>query len=176
MNRLTTVAARRVRGTLLCATVAATAMTGPVWAASSGSTGATTTTTTITPAPALAVSVAATGPHTLPASLPPAALRADLRRLRGMAPERRQQTAARIWQDALGGDYGSAVQLRAERVQQRYRLLPGQLRNDLGELRGLGGDELRDGLVAVRDKALDGGYGDQVRQRAERHGDFWQQG
>ncbi|MFC8513947.1 hypothetical protein [Streptomyces sp. NPDC057257] len=175
MNRLTTVAARRVRGTLLAATVAATAVTGPVWAASSGSTGATTTTMPTTPAPALAASVAATGPHMLPAWLPPA-LRADLRRLRGMDPEQRQKAAARIWQDSLGGDYGSAVQLRAERAQQRYRLLPEQLRDDLGELRGLGGDELRDGLVAVRDKALDGGYGDQVRRWAERHGDFWQQG
>ncbi|MEW1648927.1 hypothetical protein [Streptomyces sp. NPDC091219] len=171
MNRLTSVAARRARRTLLAVTVAATAVTGPLWVASSGPTGATTATAATS---ALAMAVADTDPHMLPAWIP-TDLRTDLRQLRGMDPEQRQKAATRIWQDALDGDYGTVVKLRAERAQQRYRLLPEQLRDELGELRGLTGDELRDGLVDIRDKALDGGYGDQVRHWAERRSGFWQQ-
>ncbi|MDN3026169.1 hypothetical protein [Streptomyces sp. S.PB5] len=171
MNRLTTAPTRRTRRTLSAVAIAAVAVAGPAWAASSGNTAAA---TTGTPAAALVVTAADTGgaPRTLPAWVPPR-LRADLRQLRGMDPQQRQQRATQIWQDALDGDYGVRVQLRAERAQQRYRLLPEQLREDLGELRGLGGDELREHIAAIRDKALDGDYGDQVRQWAERRSDVW---
>ncbi|MFJ8636403.1 hypothetical protein [Streptomyces sp. NPDC093568] len=105
----------------------------------------------------------------------PEALRADLRKLRNLEPAPRREAAAQIWQDALDGHYGTRVQLRAEEAQRRFRALPGQLQDDIKELRGFSGAERTEQRTEIRDKALSGEYGRQVQRWAERRGDFWQQ-
>lgn len=102
-------------------------------------------------------------------------MRADLRQLRTLDLEQRREAADRIWQDALAGEYGARVQLRAEEAQQRFQTLPEELRDDLKEARGLEGDELRDARQEIRDKALDGEYGDQVERWAERRAEAQKQ-
>ncbi|MFD8049103.1 hypothetical protein ACFV5E_37350 [Streptomyces chartreusis] len=105
----------------------------------------------------------------------PEALRADLRKLRTLEPAPRQEAAAKIWQDALDGRYGTRVELRAEAAQRRFRALPGQLQDDIEELRGLSGEERTEQRTEIRDKALSGEYGRQVQRWAERRADFWRQ-
>lgn len=53
----------------------------------------------------------------------PAALKADLKTLRGLAPKSaaRQAERATIEQKALAGDYGTAIQTRAKAVQARFQ-------------------------------------------------------
>ncbi|RSO09202.1 hypothetical protein DMH26_01775 [Streptomyces sp. WAC 05379] len=113
-------------------------------------------------------------PRPLPGRLPEA-LRADLRKLRTLEPAPRQEAAAKIWQDALDGRYGTRVELRAEAAQRRFRALPGQLQDDIEELRGLSGEERTEQRTEIRDKALSGEYGRQVQRWAERRADFWRQ-
>ncbi|MFB6931933.1 hypothetical protein [Streptomyces chartreusis] len=105
----------------------------------------------------------------------PEDLRADLRKLRTLQPAPRQEAAAKIWQDALDGHYGTRVELRAEEAQRRFRSLPGQLQDDIKELRGLSGEERTQQRTEIRDKALSGEYGRQVQRWAERRADLWQQ-
>lgn len=105
----------------------------------------------------------------------PEALRADLRKLRTLEPAPRQEAAAKIWQDALDGRYGTRVELRAEAAQRRFRALPEQLQDDIKELRGLSGEERTEQRTEIRDKALSGEYGRQVQRWAERRADFWRQ-
>ncbi|MFI8232488.1 hypothetical protein ACIGDI_26980 [Streptomyces sp. NPDC085900] len=104
-----------------------------------------------------------TAPGTLPADL-----RADLRALPTMQPEQRQKAAAKIWQAALAGGYGTRVELRAEAAQRRFQALPTQLRHDIEELKVLSPEARAEKRTAIRDKALAGGYGEQVRHLAER--------
>ena len=53
----------------------------------------------------------------------PAALKADLKTLRGMAPKSAERRAERatIEQKALAGDYGTTIQARAKTVQARFQ-------------------------------------------------------
>ena len=111
----------------------------------------------------------------LPGTLP-ADLRADLRALPTMQPEQRQKAAAKIWQAALAGGYGTPVKVRAEAAQRHFQALPTQLRHDIEELRGLSGEARAEKRTAIRDKALAGGYGEQVRRIAERHAAALQHG
>lgn len=176
MNRIGTAVARRTRVTAL-AVVTAAAATGLVWAVSSGPGNATTTVSTqatgTVDADAASFVLTGTDARPLPGRLP-ADLRDDLRHLRTLDPGRRPEAAARIWRDALTGDYGTSVQVRAREAQRRYLALPQQLRDDLGQLRGLTPEKRHAGLLTIRDKALAGTYGDQVQRRAERRSDFWQ--
>ncbi len=105
----------------------------------------------------------------------PEALRADLRELRTLEPAPRQEAAAKIWQDALDGRYGTRVELRAEAAQRRFQALPEQVQDDIKELRGLSGEERTEQRTEIRDKALSGEYGRQVQRWAERRADFWRQ-
>ncbi|MFJ7075489.1 hypothetical protein [Streptomyces sp. NPDC098781] len=107
-------------------------------------------------------------PHRLPREL-----RADLRELRSLKPEQRPGAAARIWRDALAGEYGPRVRVRAAEARARYQALPEQLRDDIEELRGLDGEDRRRERQEIREKALDGEYGDQVRRWAERRSEQW---
>ncbi|WP_406129468.1 hypothetical protein [Streptomyces sp. NBC_00989] len=176
MNRIGIAAVRRTRTTAL--TVAAAAVAGLVWAGASSAGPADTTSATVSTSTAeLAdtVGFAATDQRPLPAWMPPE-LRADLRKLRTMKPGQRQQAAARIWQDALAGEYGTAVRVRAEEARRRYQALPEELRDDIKELSGLSGDQRSEKRTEIRDKALAGEYGEQVQGWAERRSDFWQQG
>ncbi|MXM67666.1 hypothetical protein GR925_30580 [Streptomyces sp. HUCO-GS316] len=178
MNRISTAVTRRTRRTALAVATAAV-VTAAVWTASSGPTGSTsapvsTSAVELADADADAVAFAGTDPQLVPGWLPPR-LRADLRELRGMAPDKRTEAAARIWRDALAGEYGTRARIRAHEAQRRLRHLPEELRADIRELRGLTGEERREELLAIRDKALDGGYGDRVQRWAERRSSFWQQ-
>ncbi|MFI1562078.1 hypothetical protein ACH4ZX_03285 [Streptomyces sp. NPDC020490] len=188
MNRTGTTAGHRARTirTTALAVVGVTVLSGLTWSAasmSSASTGAASA-VAVTPAVGLADAVVRTGDEPRPAagrgpaeprSELPAELRSDLRALRGMEPGRRAQAAARIRREALDGDYGTLVRLRAEQAQRRRQALPPQLREDLARLRGLPGEQWHARLLTIRDKALDGGYGDRARRWAERHRRFWQQ-
>jgi hypothetical protein len=176
VNRIGTAAARRARTTAL--TVTAAAVAGLAWAAASsaapaGPTSATVNTSTAELADS--IGLAATDQRPLPARMPPE-LRADLRKLRTMKPEQRQEAAARIWQDALAGEYGTVVRVRAEEARRRYQALPEELKDDIEELNGLTGDRRSAERTEIRDKALAGEYGEQVQGWAERRDDFWQQG
>lgn len=176
MNSIGTAVTRRTRMTAL-AVAAAAATTALVWAASSGSTSATSTAvdaSAVLLADGDPLALADAEPRPLPGWLPQD-LRADLRQLRTLDLEQRREAADRIWQEALAGEYGARVQLRAEEAQQRFQTLPEELRDDLKEARGLEGDELRDARQEIRDKALDGEYGDQVERWAERRAEAQKQ-
>ncbi|MFG2275658.1 hypothetical protein ACGFNY_38570 [Streptomyces chartreusis] len=170
--------------------VTAAAVTGLVWTTSSSgpSTAPTASAVGLADADTIGLvagdSLVADDPRRLPGRLSedlrrfgrlPEALRADLRELRTLAPAPRHEAAAKIWQDALDGHYGTRVELRAEEAQRRFRALPGQLQDDIKELRGISGEERTEQRTEIRDKALAGEYGRQVQRWAERRADFWQQ-
>lgn len=181
MNPNGTAVSRRTRTTALVVATAAV-VTGVVWSTSSGTTGTTSTGITSTVVDSSLAQLAATAPlaldgtesHPVPGWMPPE-LRADLRRLRTMEPEQRRAAATRIWRDALAGEYGPRVRVRATGAQRRFETLPQELRDDLKDLRSLDAGEARDELREIRDKALDGAYGDQVQRWAERRADLWKQ-
>ncbi|MGQ4436477.1 MULTISPECIES: hypothetical protein [unclassified Streptomyces] len=176
MNRIGTAAVRRTRTTALA--VAAAAVAGLVWAGASSAGPADTTSAAVSTSTAeLAdtVGLVTTDQRPLPAWTPPE-LRADLRKLRTVKPGQRQEAAARIWQDALGGEYGTVVRVRAEEARRRYQALPEELKNDIKELNGLSGERRSEKRTEIRGKALSGGYGEQVQGWAERRSDSWQQG
>lgn len=182
MNRIR----RAVSGRAVTAAMAVTAaaVTGLVWTTSSSGPSTAPTASAVALADADTVGLVAADPRPLPGRLPehlrapgrlPEDLRADLRKLRTLEPAARQEAAAKIWQDALDGRYGTRVELRAEAAQRRFRSLPGQLQDDIKELRGLSGKERTEQRTEIRDKALSGEYGRQVQRWAERRADFWQQ-
>ncbi|MGW6788358.1 hypothetical protein [Streptomyces chartreusis] len=165
--------------------VTAAAVTGLVWTtSSSGGPSTAPTASAVGLADADTIGLAADDPRPLPGRLSedlrapgrlPEALRADLRKLRALEPAPRQEAAAKIWQDALDGHYGTRVELRAEQAQRRFQALPEQLQDDIKELRGLTGEERTERPTEIRDKALAGEYGRQVQRWAERRADLWQQ-
>lgn len=185
MNRIR----RAVSGRAVTAAMAVTAaaVTGLVWTTSSSGPSTAPTASAVGLADADTIGLVAgdrlvaDDPRPLPGRLSedlrapgrlPEALRADLRTLE---PAPRQEAAAKIWQDALDGRYGTRVELRAEAAQRRFRALPGQLQDDIEELRGLSGEERTEQRTEIRDKALSGEYGRQVQRWAERRADFWRQ-
>lgn len=164
--------------------VTAAAVTGLVWTTSSSGPTTAPTASAVGLADADTVGLVAGDQRPLPGRLSedlrvpgrlPEALRADLRKLRSLEPAPRQEAAAKIWQDALDGRYGTRVELRAEEAQRRFQALPAQLRDDIKELRGFSGEERTEQRTEIRDKALSGEYGRQVQRWAERRADFWQQ-
>lgn len=54
-----------------------------------------------------------------------------------------------------------------QRVVEVWRQLPVELQADLKALRGLDPSERRDAAIAIREKAIDGGYGPGVQERME---------
>lgn len=98
-------------------------------------------------------------------------LRGDLRALEDMSPAERATAVRQIHEDALAGDYGSTVQQLAERRDERRdrirRHLPDELRDDLEAALEAGDGDRRDALVAVREAALAGEYGERVQRVAE---------
>ncbi|MFC8244700.1 hypothetical protein [Streptomyces chartreusis] len=164
--------------------VTAAAVTGLVWTTSSSGPSTAPTASAVALADAETVGLVAGDPRPLPGRLSeglrapgrlPQDLRDDLRKLRTLEPAPRQEAAAKIWQDALDGRYGTRVELRAEEAQRRFRSLPGKLQDDIKELRGLSGEERAEQRTEIRDKALSGEYGRQVQRWAERRADFWRQ-
>ncbi|MFF6979260.1 hypothetical protein ACFZAV_16290 [Streptomyces sp. NPDC008343] len=105
----------------------------------------------------------------------PEELHADLRKLRTLAPAPRQEAAAKIWQDARDGHYGTRAERRAEDAQRRLHALPRQLQDDITKLPGLSGQERTEQRTKIRDRALAGEYGRQLQRWTERRTDLWQQ-
>ncbi|WP_432197135.1 hypothetical protein [Streptomyces sp. bgisy027] len=172
MNRIrSAVSGRAVTAGLA---VTAAAVTGLMWTTSSSGPATAPTASAVGLADADTVGLVAGGPRPVPGRLSED-LRADLRKLRALDPASRQEAAARIWQDALDGHYGTRVQLRAEEAQRRFQALPAQLQDDIKELREVSGEERTEQRTEIRDKALSGDYGRQVQRWAERRADFWQQ-
>lgn len=54
-----------------------------------------------------------------------------------------------------------------QRVVAAWRMLPAELQADLKALRDLDPSERRDAAIALREKALEGGYGPEVQKRVE---------
>ncbi|CAM5347548.1 Lipase chaperone OS=Streptomyces chartreusis OX=1969 GN=CP983_00595 PE=4 SV=1 [Streptomyces chartreusis] len=192
MNRIRSAVSGRAVTAAMAVTAAA--VTGLVWSTSSSGPSTAPTASAVALADADTVGLVAGDQRPLPGHLSqglrapgrlsddlrgpgrlPEALRDDLRKLRTLEPEPRQEAAAKIWQDALDGRYGTRVELRAEEARRRFRALPRQLQDDIKELRGLSGEERTEQRTEIRDKALSGEYGRQVQRWAERRADFWQQ-
>lgn len=161
------------------AVLAAAAVTAVVWAASaspaSDTQSAALTSTSVDRSRAALVD---TGPDMPTAALPrpvPDALAEDLRGLRSLDPGQQRDEAQRIIQDLLAGEYGARAQSRAIEVQRRLQVQPTtqQLRDDLRQLRGLQGEKLTDARREIREKALDGTYGDRVEELVERRAQRW---
>jgi hypothetical protein len=97
----------------------------------------------------------------------PAELRADLAALRTVPAAGRLAAIEQIRDDALAGVYGEQVQSGAERLVAGLALLPPELVADLEALVSLEVAAMPDAVERIRDRALAGEYGEQVRAGAE---------
>ena len=98
----------------------------------------------------------------------PGPLREDLAALRTVPATERPAVLEQIRDDALAGAYGAQSQARAERLVAGLALLPPALVADLEGLAVLEVAAVPDGVERIRDRALAGGYGPQVRASAAR--------
>ena len=121
------------------------------------------------------------GAHLLHAWLRlPADLRGDLRAIRDLPREERQSALRDVREGALGGDYGTGVQEKAEALKVRrldaWSTMPPELRADLVELRQTAPGERRALAEEIAQNALDGVYGDKAQATAERirSSEIWQ--
>lgn len=101
------------------------------------------------------------------AQLPPE-LRADLEALSAVPAAGRPAAVERIRDDALAGAYGDEVQAGAQRLVAGLALLPPELVADVEALLSLEPAAVPDAVERIRDRALAGRYGEQVRAGAER--------
>lgn len=99
-------------------------------------------------------------------------LRKDLRAARTLSGDDRKAALADIRTKARAGDYGDAVQRRLNRRMDRrsviQSLLPDELRTDLAELKAAPADDRADLRAEIMSNALDGGYGAEVQEAAEK--------
>ena len=108
------------------------------------------------PTPATTLSV----PHA------PHALKQDLRQA-WQAPDGQRVAALKaVLQQALAGDYGTRVRLRAQRLQQRLGSMDPQLRADLEHAIDLPKAQRQAAMRAVKQKLKDGAYGKTARRDA----------
>ena len=98
----------------------------------------------------------------------PAELRADLAALRTVPAAERLAAIEQIRDDALAGAYGEQVRAGAERLVAGLALLPPELVADLEALVSLEVAAMPDAVARIRDRALTGQYGEQVRAGAAR--------
>ena len=98
----------------------------------------------------------------------PAALRADLAALRTVPAAGRLAALEQIRDDALAGAYGPEVRAGAERLVAGMAMLPPELVADLEALASSEVAAMPDGVERIRDRALSGQYGEQVRAGAQR--------
>jgi hypothetical protein len=99
--------------------------------------------------------------------LVPAELRAELAGLRDVPAAERLTELERIRDAALAGGYGADAQAGAERLVAMTAMLPPELYADLEALVTTGEAEIPGAVEGIRDRALAGGYGEQVRAGAE---------
>jgi hypothetical protein len=98
----------------------------------------------------------------------PEALRQDLAALRTVPAAERLATLHRIRDDALAGTYGEEVRAGAQQLVLGLAMLPPELVADLEALVPLEVAAMPDAVERIRDRALAGQYGEQVRAGAER--------
>ena len=96
-------------------------------------------------------------------------LREDVNRLRGLEGEERWDARRQLHEDARDGKYGERVEDRFDRRADHraafFALLPDELKTDLKEAREIDDlDDRRAALQDVREKALDGDYGENVKE------------
>lgn len=97
----------------------------------------------------------------------PEELRQDLAALRTVPAAERLATLHRIRDDALAGAYGEEVRAGAQRLALGLAMLPPGLVADLEGLVSLEVAAMPDAVERIRDRALAGEYGEQVRAGAE---------
>jgi hypothetical protein len=98
----------------------------------------------------------------------PEELQQDLAALRTTPAADRLAALHRIRDDALAGAYGEQVQAGAEHLAAGLAMLPPALVADLEGLVSLEVTAVPDAVERIRDRALSGQYGEQVRAGAER--------
>jgi hypothetical protein len=97
----------------------------------------------------------------------PAELRADLAALRDVPAAQRLTELERIRDAALAGEYGAEAKAGAERLGTMIAMLPPELAADLEGLATTEETAIPDAVERIRDRALAGEYGPQVRGYAE---------
>lgn len=107
-----------------------------------------------------------------------AELRKDLKAARGLEGRARKDAIKDVRTDARAGKYGDKVADRFDRRADRraavFALLPDQLQADLKKLRAMEpGDDRKAHRDDIRQRALDGGYGDKVQEAAEKLQEHW---
>ena len=96
-------------------------------------------------------------------------LREDVKELRGLEGEERRDAMRQLHEDARDGKYGEHVEGRFERRADHreafFALLPDELQADLKEAREIDdADDRRAALKDIHEKALDGDYGEKVKE------------
>ncbi len=107
-----------------------------------------------------------------------ATFHAAMKAARKLKGQERVDALKKVAADAEAGKYGDRIEKRADRRADRraavFALLPDELQADLTKLRAMApGDERKAYRKEIRDKALDGGYGDKVKEAAEKLQDRW---
>lgn len=107
-----------------------------------------------------------------------AELRKDLNAARELKGQARKDAIKEIRADARAGKYGDKIEKRFDRRADRraavFALLPDELQADLTKLRAMEpGDDRKAFRDDIRQKALDGGYGDKVKEAAEKLQEHW---
>jgi hypothetical protein len=107
-----------------------------------------------------------------------AAFHAAMKAARQLKGQARVDAIKKVAADAKAGKYGDKIEKRFDRRADRraavFALLPDELQADLTKLRAMApGDERKAYRDEIRQKALDGGYGDKVKEAAEKLQDHW---
>ena len=106
------------------------------------------------------------------------AFHADMKAARQLKGKARADAVKKVVADAKAGKYGDKIEKRFDRRAAHraaiFALLPDELQADLTKLRAMEpGDDRKAYRDDIRQKALDGGYGDKVQEAAKKLQDFW---
>ena len=108
----------------------------------------------------------------------PATMQSDIAAAVALPPRAQHRARVAIRHAALHGTYGEQVQQWAERLRERraeiYRSFPAQLKADIRAARSLPWPEQGRAVKAIRIAALEGVYGEDVQQLAERRRAFYE--
>lgn len=106
-----------------------------------------------------------------------AEMRKDLKAARALDGQARKDAIRKIHTDAKAGKYGAKIEKhlgkRADHRAAVFALLPDELQGDLKKLRSADKGDRKAMRADIRAKALDGGYGDKVKEAAEKLKDHW---
>ena len=109
------------------------------------------------------------------------AFHAAMKAARQLEGQARADAVKKVAADAKAGKYGDKIEKRFDHREAHraaiFALLPDDLQADLTKLRAMEpGDDRKAFRDEIRQKALDGGYGDKVKEAAEKLQDFWDDG